>query len=124
MKPHRHEEHIQHTFDAFCKKVLRNEARDYLDELARKRNREISFSDLPVGAMAEQQKTNVKAFIAAVKKYTDMQELDATVIRKFIDRIEVSQADRKTKQQAITIVYSFIGAFDFSRAAQEAHNST
>ena len=124
MKPHWHEEHIQHTFDAFCKKVLRNEAQDYLDELARKRNREISFSDLPVGAMAEQQKTNVKAFIAAVKKYTDMQELDATVIRKFIDRIEVSQADRKTKQQAITIVYSFIGAFDFSRAAQEAHNST
>lgn len=34
MKPHSHEEHIQHTFDAFCKKVLRNEARDYLDELA------------------------------------------------------------------------------------------
>ena len=32
MKPHSHEEHIQHTFDAFCKKVLRNEARDYLDE--------------------------------------------------------------------------------------------
>lgn len=48
MKPHSHEEHIQHTFDAFCKKVLWNEARDYLDELARKRNREISFSDLPV----------------------------------------------------------------------------
>ena len=24
----------QHTFDAFCKKVLRNEARDCLDELA------------------------------------------------------------------------------------------
>ena len=27
MKPHSHEEHIQHSFDAFCKKVLRNEAR-------------------------------------------------------------------------------------------------
>ena len=43
MKPHSHEEHIQHSFDAFCKKVLRNEARDYQDELARRRNREISF---------------------------------------------------------------------------------
>lgn len=53
MKPHSHEEHIQHTFDAFCKKVLRNEARDYLDELARKRNREISFSDLPVEVMEQ-----------------------------------------------------------------------
>ena len=53
MKPHSHEEHIQHTFDAFCKKVLRNEARDYLDELARKRNSEVSFSDLPVEAMTQ-----------------------------------------------------------------------
>ena len=53
MKPHSHEEHIQHTFDAFCKKVLRNEARDYLDELARKRNREIIFSDLPVEVMEQ-----------------------------------------------------------------------
>ena len=53
MKPHSHEEHIQHSFDAFCKKVLRNEARDYLDELARQRNREISFSDLPVEVMEQ-----------------------------------------------------------------------
>ena len=52
MKPHSHEEHIRHTFDAFCKKVLRNEARDYLDEMARRRNREIPFSDLPVEAIA------------------------------------------------------------------------
>ena len=44
MKPQSHEEHIRHTFDAFCKKVLRNEARDYLDEIARKRSREISLS--------------------------------------------------------------------------------
>ncbi|MFR8874725.1 MAG: DUF4368 domain-containing protein [Oscillospiraceae bacterium] len=29
----------------------------------------------------EQQKTNVKAFIAVVKKYTDMRELDATLLR-------------------------------------------
>lgn len=53
MEPHSHEEHIRHTFDAFCKKVLRNEARDYLDELARQRNREISFSDLPVEVMEQ-----------------------------------------------------------------------
>lgn len=53
MKPHSHEEHIRHTFDAFCKKVLRNEARDYLDELARKRDREINFSDLPVEVMEQ-----------------------------------------------------------------------
>lgn len=33
MEPRSHEEHIRHTFDAFCKKVLWNEARDYIDEL-------------------------------------------------------------------------------------------
>ena len=53
MKPYSHEAHIQHTFDAFCKKVLRNEARDYLDEITRRRNREIPFSELPVEAMEQ-----------------------------------------------------------------------
>ena len=72
----------------------------------------------------EQQKTNAKAFVAAVKKYTDMQELDAAVLREFIDRIEVSHADKKSKTREITIVYNFIGAFDFTRAIEEAHNTT
>ena len=72
----------------------------------------------------EQQKTNDKAFVAAVKKYTAMQKLDAVVLREFIDRIEVSQADKKSGTREITIVYNFIGAFDFSRAIEEAHNTT
>lgn len=53
MKPHSHKEHIQHSFDAFCKKVLRNEARDYQDALARKRNREVYFSELPVEVLEQ-----------------------------------------------------------------------
>ena len=53
MKPHSHEEHIQHTFDAFCKKVLRNEARDHHDELARCRHREVFFSELPIEVMEQ-----------------------------------------------------------------------
>ena len=72
----------------------------------------------------EQQKTNAKAFVAAVKKYTDMQELDAAVLREFIDHIEVSHADKKSKTREITIVYNFIGAFDFTRAIEEARNTT
>ena len=63
-------------------------------------------------------------FVAAVKKYTDMQELDAAVLREFIDRIEVSHADKKSKTREITIVYNFIGTFDFTRAIEEAHNTT
>ena len=72
----------------------------------------------------EQQKINAKAFVAAVKKYTDMQELDATILREFIDRIEVSHTDKKSRTREITIVYNFIGAFDFSRALEEAQSFT
>lgn len=71
----------------------------------------------------EKQKTNVNAFISTVKKYTDMQQLDAAVLREFIDRIEVSHLDKKSRTREITIVYNFIGAFDFERAAQEAQNT-
>ena len=69
-------------------------------------------------------KTNVKAFISVVKKYTDMQELDASILREFIDRIEVSHTDKKSKTREITIVYNFIGAFDFERAKEKAQNTT
>ena len=31
----------------------------------------------------EKQKVNVRQFIAAVRKYTDMQQLDASVLREF-----------------------------------------
>ena len=72
----------------------------------------------------EKQKTNVKAFISAVKKYTDMQQLDAAMLREFIDRIEVSHTDKKSKTREITIVYNFIGAFDFERAKDKAQNTT
>ena len=36
----------QHAFDSFCKTVLRNEVRDYYDEIKRQREKEISFSEL------------------------------------------------------------------------------
>ncbi|MDY5107411.1 MAG: hypothetical protein SPE78_09885, partial [Actinobacillus minor] len=41
MKPNSHEQSKRHTFDSFCKKVLKHEARDYYDELKRQRDREI-----------------------------------------------------------------------------------
>ena len=72
----------------------------------------------------EKQKVNVRQFIAAVRKYTDMQQLDAAMLREFIDRIEVSHTDKKSKTREITIVYNFIGAFDFGRAKEKAQNTT
>ena len=70
----------------------------------------------------ERSRTNVKSFITATKKYTDLKVLDATVLREFIDRINVSAVDRKSKTRDIEIVYNFIGAFDFSSATEQTKN--
>lgn len=62
----------------------------------------------------EQDKGNVKQFVEIVKKYLELPELNETILREFVDRIEVSHADRNTNTQEIKIVYNFIGAFDFT----------
>jgi len=46
MRPQSHEEHIQNTFDSFCKKILKYKARDYFKKLKQQAEREISFSEL------------------------------------------------------------------------------
>jgi hypothetical protein len=48
------------------------------------------------------------------KKYTDIQELDATILREFIERIKISPKDKATKMRQVRIVSNFIGAFDFN----------
>lgn len=53
VKPNSHEQSKRHTFDSFCKKVLKHEARDYYDELKRQRDREVSFSDLSEKELAQ-----------------------------------------------------------------------
>ena len=74
----------------------------------------------------EKQKTNVKAFISAVKKYTDMQQLDASILREFVDKIYVSEVytpdenEPRIKVREIEIVYNFIGAFDFEEARDQS----
>lgn len=40
------EEHKQHSFDCYCKRLLRNEMRDYYKEIRRRRKHEVSFSEL------------------------------------------------------------------------------
>jgi site-specific DNA recombinase len=74
----------------------------------------------------EKSKSNVKNFVTTAKKYTDLTELDATILREFIDKILVSKTSGKKgrrasdKVQEIEIVYNFIGAFDFGKAIEQA----
>jgi len=44
---------IQRQFDCFCKKVLREEARDYIRSMKRLAEKESSFSDLSEAQIAE-----------------------------------------------------------------------
>jgi len=46
VNPNSHELDKQHAFDSFCKKVLKNDARNYYDEMKRLRDKEVSFSEL------------------------------------------------------------------------------
>ena len=69
-------------------------------------------------------KCRQETLIDAKGPYTDLQELDAAVLRAFIDRIEVSHVDKKSRTREITIVYNFIGAFDFTRAIENARNTS
>lgn len=43
---------VRHQFDSFCRKVLREEARDYMRGLARQGEREVSLSELSEEQMA------------------------------------------------------------------------
>ena len=74
----------------------------------------------------EKQKVNVRQFIAAVRKYTDMQQLDASILREFVDKIYISEVytpdenEPRIKVREIEIVYNFIGAFDFEDAREQS----
>jgi len=46
VNPTSHEQNKRHAFDSFCKRVLKNEIRDYYDEMKRLREKEVSFSEL------------------------------------------------------------------------------
>jgi len=64
----------------------------------------------------EKKKTNVRKFITAAKKYTDLKQLDSTILREFVHKIYISANDRSSDTREIRIVYNFIGAFDFDKA--------
>lgn len=67
------------------------------------------------GQIAAQQENNVNIdrFLALVRRYTDIRELTPEIIREFVERIEVYQAERVCgkKVQRMRIVWNCIGEF-------------
>ena len=48
----KYEEHIQHTFDSYCKSVLKRTARELYGEIKRRGEREVAFSELSARELA------------------------------------------------------------------------
>ncbi|MDD6514873.1 MAG: recombinase family protein [bacterium] len=67
---------------------------------------------------AKEKSLNANHFLALVRKYTDIRELDAEIIREFVERINVFQAEKVDghRQQRIQIIYNCIGAVDLPDA--------
>lgn len=65
---------------------------------------------------SKEQTLNVDSFLAMVRKYTDITELTAEIIRCFVEKIVVYKPEKipgtRTKKQTICIYWNFIGAVE------------
>ena len=63
---------------------------------------------------ARQKAINADYFLSLVRKYTDIQELDAQIIREFVEKILVFKTEKVDgrRVQRIRIIYNCIGAID------------
>lgn len=72
---------------------------------------------------SKEQRLNVDSFLSLVRKYTDITELTAEIIRTFVERIEVQQPEKvpgtRTKKQTIAIIWNFIGTVDIPEQARK-----
>ena len=70
--------------------------------------------------------TGVMWIIVACIQYILMQQLDASVLREFVEKIYISEVytpdenEPRIKVREIEIVYNFIGAFDFEEAREQS----
>lgn len=65
---------------------------------------------------AKEQQLNVDSFLKIVRQYTEIPVLTAEIIRSFVEKIEVYQAEKipgsNTKKQTICIHWNYIGVLD------------
>jgi site-specific DNA recombinase len=66
---------------------------------------------------AKEENLNIDRFLKIVRKYTEITELSADIIRDFIEKIIVYKAEKidGVRTQRIQIIYNCIGAIDFPK---------
>ena len=62
-------------------------------------------------AAVQNSQDNARRFLSLVKKHTDFSELTPEIVRVFIDRIVIHQAEGygKNREQEIDVYYNFVG---------------
>ena len=65
---------------------------------------------------AQVETVNIQSFLKIVRRYTDPAELTPAILREFVDKIVVHEADRSSghRVQRIDIHYNFIGEINLS----------
>ena len=75
-------------------------------------------------SQAKTQRLNIDSFLAQVKKYTEVKELDAEIIRALVERIDVFTPEKvpgtRTKKQTILIHWNFIGAVELPQEQKKS----
>ena len=73
---------------------------------------------------AKVHRLNIDSFLTQVKKYTEVKELDAEIIRSLVERIDVFKPEKlpgiRTKKQVILIHWNFIGAVELPQGQKKS----
>ncbi|MBR5295645.1 MAG: DUF4368 domain-containing protein [Clostridia bacterium] len=63
-------------------------------------------------------------YLTQVRKYTEIKELDAEIIRTFVERIDVFKPEKvpgtRTKKQTVLIHWNFIGAVELPQEQEKS----
>ena len=74
-------------------------------------------------AAAKEERLNMDSFLGMVRRYTDITELTAEIIRSFVEKIEVKKPEKvpgtRTKKQTLVIWWNFIGVIDIPEEPEE-----
>lgn len=73
---------------------------------------------------AKEKSLNAEHFLSLVRKYTDIKELDAEIIREFVEKIIVFKAEKIDghRVQRIQIIYNCIGAVELPSKHEKRHS--
>ena len=102
MELERHYEHKRHTFDSYCKKVLKNEASNIFRQLRIRQDRFVSLSDL-----AEEADEQFASYDVYPWEYTPF-PLDGDVILIWDDRLAGALNAMPQDGRNILLMYWFL----------------